>query len=254
MKSYPYIVIAMIFSSAGCSESNPEELPKVDETAVESLDPTVQTISNVNIPMFTLDEYTIGGDTIYMDLTDSSLLLNPVITQQAITTYAVNMGTRKFKFKDLFVQIKLPNRKESLSEYHLSTAQFKAMYNHFGDDDYASFIDELLVLNEETEANYRGKSSSLVDGLNLIFGVKIEEKYGDEFPTNTRLFGYDSFQIFWKYFDECAAGSPWIGHELIKEIYLSKGILEQEDKLALMLIVQRYNGIFSNREVAYAML
>jgi hypothetical protein len=252
MRNYLFIVLAMIVVSTGCDETISDTIPTIKDIPAQPTVDQVQFTSALNIPMFLLDEYTIGGDTIYMDLIDSSLLLNPVITQQAITTYAVKMGTRNFEFEDLYVQIDLPNRAESLGEYHLTNKQFHAMVNHFGDDDYSKFIEELLTLNAETSSKYREKSSSLLDGLNLIFGVQIEEQFSDEFPTNTPLFGYDSFQIFWKYFDECSNGSPWIGHDLIKGIYVSKGVLDQEDKLALMLIVQRYNGIFSNREEAYA--
>ncbi len=176
-----------------------------------------------------LDSIEVDKNVLYFYFTDSSEYFNNMVTGQILQYKISELNILTDQIDSVNSRFYMPNReKGKILDFTISKEQLLKPLEKFNDSVFSSLISDLMTINIESSKQFNSPETSLLDWMNTYFAGKINEKYKGKIPEYSYFFGYDSFDMLYKYLRECDSEINGEATEFILEInddtYISKGL------------------------------
>lgn len=201
----------------------------------------------VQFPFVSLDSVWFDGNDFHINIVDSTAYLNNAYIEQYGTIHILQSAPHNYEFNEIILTVEMPNRKGEPIIHVFNQYQYDLMFGFIEDVDFKAFILEFITLNYEVRGKYYENMSTLIDRVNMICASEIDKHFPEYFPDNSTWFGYNSFKIFYQYFAECLNNEEGMYHKIIAGIEEDENFLENEDKAALLVLLEKYKTIFAER-------
>lgn len=222
-------ILFMLFSSC------------TDESSSDVGNETERTTSPwIEFPYVSVDTFYLTEERFRLKMIDSTPFVNPVVINQYTALHALQAEPNMREFDTIIMEIEMPNRPDENVTFNLTNDQFQIIVLKYSNQMFKEFVRELLTLNNLTANKYRENWQSLLDRLNMVFGNQIELNFKEQFPDNSTWFGYNAFEIFGQYFQECSTGTDGVGHALIDSIEGKTKYLFEEDIKSINSLIGKY--------------
>lgn len=201
----------------------------------------LNTSYDTDYSLITLDSINYNQQELKLYFTDSSIYFNHIIAGQ-VSQFMVNKyqfienrNSEKFSFI-----ISTPLREEKEVIITLPLKNFKNIQEKFQNPVFADFIVELFKLNEKYQELYDKDKSSLLDKINSFFALAVHDKHKSETEEFKYFFGYDSYDIFIQYFNDCKNQNKSEATELVNLLFDDTLFIKPEIRPELNKLINKY--------------
>lgn len=207
----------------------------------QQLDNKVGLDKKIGIPFFSTDSVVTNNDTLILYFTDSLPFFNPIINGQAVAIKSAQLEIKDELFDKVVINNHMPLRKDGDIQGSFTKIDYDKIMGVYFRPELYDFYNELLQLNWETKDNYSKTFMTLLDRINMTFQKTIKAKYKNDFPNGSDWYGYNSFIVFNKYYDEIEKNEIGVAHEVINSIYENPDpYIIEIDKKKLIDLIEKY--------------
>lgn len=161
-------------------------------------------------------------------------MFNPIELSQAIEWYSYQINTDKLNALKLIYR--LPNRDESVDTINLNLLVVNNRKKRFSNKMYHDFYKDFNELNVRISNEYSDWGSFLFE-VNVMISEEIELLgLSSQFPSNNTIFGINSFDVFYMYFEEKQNKNEGLGHRIINDLRINKANLDPSRNTLFQLI------------------
>lgn len=187
----------------------------------------------VDIPKYSIDTVFLVDHNFNIRLTDTKPYLDPTIYNEALRWYSSQFYFEDIYFDSMRIEIRMPNRDTSTITNIWPRSLVRSLNLSVAHTFFGQFLKDYLELGVLEEVNHS-------------FSEEIEKSFPEQFPNNSFLWGYDSFEILELYFRECYENKPGVGHKLVEELKNSD-YLKDWQKTKLIDLISHYETIYKSQ-------
>lgn len=185
----------------------------------EQLDNQVGLDKKIGFPFFSTDSVVTKNNTLILYFTDSLPFFNPIINGQAVAIKCAQLDNKNESFDKVLINNHMPLREDGDIQGSFSKSDYDKIMGVYFRPELYDFYDDLLHLNWSTKDNYSKNFMTLLDRINMTFQKSIKANYATDFPNGSDWYGFNSFIVFNKYYDELKDNEIGAAHKVINSIY-----------------------------------
>jgi hypothetical protein len=196
---------------------------------------------DTRFPLIKFDSISNTEKFLALYYTDSSIYFNPIIAEQLgqFTAHQLNLPIDN-TYDSIFFMFNTPVREVKIAGLIFPTSDFLKTREKFNNKEFESFINSLFELNKKYYYLYHEDATSLIDRLNSFFAREIHILHKDKVDSQQLFFGFDSFVIFYYFFNDCKNSSQSEATYFVNNLKYDTLFIKSEIKPELINLINEH--------------